>query len=229
MNRVEPGRPSRSVTATSAATLSEDRGAGGESALLSAPYGVEGGKATGWWGMVFVIFTEATFFSILLTSYWYFRFRFGPVWPPPDIGKPDLSLVLIMTPILLLSSAPMHWAELGIRRGRNWQLKLGLLLTFLMGVTFLVLAAVEYSRTLDEFTPRTGIYGTLFYTITGFHGIHVFGGLVMNLWLQYYSWRRRFTAERFLPVQVVVTYWHFVDAVWVFILTSLYLAPHFWS
>ena len=77
--------------------------------------------------MVFFIATEAMFFTFLLGSYWFLRFRHGPVWPPDGIKKPDLFLVSIMTPILLLSSGPMHWAELGIKRGRLWQLRLGLL------------------------------------------------------------------------------------------------------
>jgi cytochrome c oxidase subunit 3 len=179
--------------------------------------------------MVFLIFTEATFFAILLTSYWYYRFQHGPVWPPDGIQKPDLFLISIMTPILLLSSGPMHWAEAGIKKSRNWQLKLGLLMTFAMGSTFLGLQGIEYVDKLKEVTPRTDIYGSLFFTITGFHGIHVLVGLLLNLWLQFYAWRGRFTAERYLPVENVTMYWHFVDAVWVFILASLYLAPRFWS
>ena len=169
------------------------------------------------------------FFTILLTSYWYLRFRHGPVWPPDGIAKPDLILVGIMTPILLLSSAPMHWAELGIRKGRVWQLRLGLSLTFVLGATFLTLQSIEYLSKVKEFTPRTDVYGTLFFTITGFHGFHVFVGLVMNVWLQYYTWRGRFGAEQHLPVEVVALYWHFVDAVWIFIFATIYLSPHLWQ
>jgi heme/copper-type cytochrome/quinol oxidase subunit 3 len=197
--------------------------------LIAGPHGLHRGKAPGWWAMVFLIATEAMFFTILLTSYWYIRFRSGPAWPPPPLEKPKLLLVGIMTPILLLSSAPMHWAELGIKRGRTWQLKLGLMATLAMGLTFLALQYVEYREILTrEFTPRTNAYGTLFFSITGFHGFHVLVGLVLNLWLQFYAWRRAFSAERYLPVENVVMYWHFVDAVWVFIFSSLYLAPHVW-
>src|SRR5439155_3420815 len=141
---------------------------------------------------------------------------------------PDLILVSIMTPILLLSSGPMHWAELGIKRGRVGQLKAGLLVTFAMGTTFLVMQGFEYASKLKEFTPRTDVYGTMFYTITGFHGFHVFVGLMLNLWLQYYAWRGRFAADHYLPVELITMYWHFVDAVWVFILVTVYLSPHFW-
>lgn len=199
-----------------------------EPALIPAPAGLDRGKSPGWWGMVFLIATEAMFFTLLLSSYWYLRFRHGPVWPPDGIKKPDLFLVLIATPVLLLSSAPMHWAELGIKKNRVWQLRLGLALTFAMGGTFLGLTAVEYVEKVKEFTPRTDVYGTLFFSITGFHSFHVFVGLLMNLWVQYYAGRRRFDASRHVPVEVVTMYWHFVDAVWVFIFTTIYLSPRFW-
>jgi len=107
-------------------------------------------------------------------------------------------------------------------------LRLGLLVTFLMGATFLILQGSEYHTTLKEFTPRMDVYGSLFFTITGFHGLHVAVGLLMNLWLQWNAWRGRFSAQRHLAVQKLTLYWHFVDAVWVFILVSLYLSPHIW-
>jgi heme/copper-type cytochrome/quinol oxidase subunit 3 len=176
--------------------------------------------------MVFLIITEGLFFSILLFSYFFLRFQWGPDWPPGGIGDPDLFLVLVMTPILLLSSGPVHWAELGIRKGRIRRLRIGLLLTTLMGATFLALQVIEYSKLLQEFTPQSNVYGSLFYAITGFHGIHVFVGLLLLSWLQFYAGRGRFTASRHLPVQVITMYWHFVDVVWVFILVSLYLLPH---
>jgi cytochrome c oxidase subunit III len=198
--------------------------------LPTHPTGVSGGRSPGFWGMVMLIFTEATLFGILLFSYFFLRFQHSAVWPPAEIEKPRLSLVLIMTPILLLSSGPMHWAHTGIRQGKRWRLRLGLLLTFVMGATFLGLQAIEYHGILTrEFTARTNVYGSLFFTITGFHGMHVAVGLLMILWLQWYAGRGRFNAERHLPVENVALYWHFVDAVWVFILATLYLSPHFWS
>jgi heme/copper-type cytochrome/quinol oxidase subunit 3 len=197
--------------------------------LPKAPADVDRGRAPGWWGMVFLIITEALFFSLLLTSYFFLRFTSGPEWPPGEIENPKLFLVLIMTPILLLSSAPIHWGELGIRKGNVSRLRMGLLLTMLMGTTFLVMQGFEYAETLTEFTARTNVYGTLFFTITGFHGIHVFVGLLLLGWLQFYAWRGRFTRQSHLPVQVITMYWHFVDVVWVFILVSLYLSPYFFG
>jgi heme/copper-type cytochrome/quinol oxidase subunit 3 len=200
-----------------------------EATVMPGPVPLERGRAPGWWGMVLLIMTEGMFFLILLTSYWYFRFRHGPTWPPPPIQRPDVFLVgAVMTPVLLLSSIPMHWAERGIARGRPGRLRLGLAVVFAMGAMFLVFTVHEWSKLVHEFTPRTNVYGTLFYTIVGFHGIHVAVGLLLNLWLQYYAWRGAFTAERHLPVQVVAMYWHFVDGVWPFILLTIYLSPRVW-
>jgi heme/copper-type cytochrome/quinol oxidase subunit 3 len=198
--------------------------------LPTHPEGVEGGRSPAFWGMVMLIFTEATIFGILLFSYFYLRFQTSPQWPPPGIEKPKLFLVSIMTPILLLSSAPMHWALVGIRRGKVGRLRSGMLATLVMGATFLGLQGFEYHAILtEEFTARTNVYGSLFFTITGFHGLHVAVGLLLIVWVQWYAARGRFTAERHIPVENVAMYWHFVDAVWVFILASLYLSPHFWS
>jgi heme/copper-type cytochrome/quinol oxidase subunit 3 len=204
------------------------RNAPTEPALIQGPSGLSRGKSPGWWGMVMLIATETMFFTLLLTSYWFLRFRHGPVWPPDGIKKPDLFLVSIATPILLLSSAPIHWAELGIKKGRVWQLRFGLALTFLMGSAFLTLTAIEYVQKVKEFTPTTDVYGTLFFSITGFHAFHVFVGLMMNLWVQYYAGRRRFDAAHYVPAEVLTMYWHFVDVVWIFIFTTIYLSPHFW-
>jgi cytochrome c oxidase subunit III len=186
--------------------------------------GVHSGRALGWWGMVFLIITEGLFFSVLLTSYFFLRFQWGPDWPPGELGDPELFLVSMMTPVLLLSSGPIHWAAVGIRKGNVRRLRLGLLLTTLMGATFLGMQVYEVSNTLRDFTPQESAYGTLFFSITGFHGIHVLVGILLLLWLQFYA--GRFTAESHLPVEVITLYWHFVDVVWVFILTSLYLWPH---
>ncbi len=185
------------------------------------------GRAPGYWGMWMLIFTEAVLFSILLTSYFFIRFQ-QREWPPDGIADPELFMVAIMTPILLLSSVPVHWADIAVRRGRIGQMKAGLFLAFAMGATFLVLQGFEYRHFLQEFSPRTNVYGSLFFTITGFHGFHVLAGLLMLAWLQLFGWRGYWTKERHLPVQVIAMYWHFVDVVWIFILLTVYLSPYLW-
>jgi cytochrome c oxidase subunit III len=183
------------------------------------------GHPTGWWGMVMLITTEATLFSLFFFTYFFLRAQ-SPEWPPAGIEPPELGLIWLMTGLLLFSSAPMHLADRAIRKGRTGSLRVGLALTFALGASFLGLQGVEYASAIDEFVPQTNAYGSLFFTITGFHGLHVFVGLSMNLVIQVRSWRGHFDAERHLPVQLTAMYWHFVDAVWVVILFALYLSPH---
>ncbi|MFC4859377.1 cytochrome c oxidase subunit 3 [Actinophytocola glycyrrhizae] len=182
------------------------------------------GRTPGWWGMVLFIATEAALFSLLLGSYFYVRFQHGSPWPPAGIKEPELLKPLIMTALLLPSSLPVMWAERGIRRGKRWRLRLGLLATLLLGGGFLAMQASEYATKLAEFTWTTDVYGSLFYVITGFHGFHVTIGLVMVAWLLAASLRGSFGYRRHERVRLTALYWHFVDVVWVGILFTLYLS-----
>ena len=184
------------------------------------------GRPTGWWGMVMFVATEATLFACLLGSYFYLRFQFGPQWPPGGTDKPELLLPLLMTAVLVPSSLPVVWAEHGIRRGRRGRLRAGLAATLVLGLTFLALLAVEYAEDLRHFTMTTDVYGSLFYLITGFHGLHVLVGLTMIGWLLAASLRGgSFGSHRHERVRNAAIYWHFVDTVWVAILFTIYLSP----
>ncbi|MGW1060655.1 cytochrome c oxidase subunit 3 [Micromonospora rubida] len=184
------------------------------------------GRSTGWWGMVMFVATEATLFACLLGSYFYLRFQYGPQWPPGGIEDPKLLTPLVMTAVLLPSSLPVIWAEHGIRRGHRWRLRSGLAATMVLGVTFLSLQATEYAEKLRQFTMTTDVYGSLFFLITGFHGLHVLVGLTMIGWLLATSLRGgSFGAHRHEQVRNAAIYWHFVDLVWVAILFTIYLSP----
>ena len=182
------------------------------------------GRTTGWWGMVMFVTTEATIFAALLGSYFYVRFQSGQ-WPPPGIADPELKLATIMTLLLLPSSLPVMWAERGIRKGQRWRLRLGLAITLVQGLAFLGVQAMEYRHNLEKFTFTTNAYGSLFYTITGFHGFHVAVGLLMVAWLLAAALRGSFGYRRHERVRLTAIYWHFVDIVWAAILLSLYLSP----
>lgn len=184
------------------------------------------GRSTGWWGMVMFVVTEATLFACLLGSYFYLRFQYGGPWPPDGIDKPELLAPLVMTAVLLPSSLPVVWAERGIRQGQRWRLRAGLAATLVLGITFLALQASEYAEKLREFTMTTDAYGSLFYLITGFHGLHVLIGLIMLSWLLAASLRGgSFGARRHERVRNTAIYWHFVDVVWAAILFTVYLSP----
>ncbi len=178
-------------------------------------------RSPGWWGMVLVITTEAGFFAYFLFGYFYLASMSRGPWPPN--GPPSLRLALPNTVILLVSSVAMWFGESGIRRGLQWRLRTGLAVTCALGIVFLSLQRLEYSRA--TFTPATDAYGSLFFTITAFHGAHVAAGLLMNAVVQVRAWAGHFTEQRHLAVSNIAMYWHFVDAVWLVVFLSLYLSP----
>jgi cytochrome c oxidase subunit III len=173
--------------------------------------------------MVLLITTEATLSTLLVFSYFYLRYL-APQWPPGGIEAPKLTRPIIATIILLSSSVPMVWAETGIKRGSQLRLRAGLLASFVLGVVFLLLQVWEYHD--ETFGPPTLAYGSLFFTSTSVHGLHVLGGLGMNVVVQARAWKGRFTRDRHLAVQNAALYRHFVDAVWIVIFSSLYISPH---
>lgn len=184
---------------------------------------VTGARSLGWWGMVMFILTESSLFLALIFSYFYIQIG-APTWPPEGIKTPELRLPIIMTVILLTSSAPMFWAEAGIRQGSQGRLRWGLALAFILGAAFLGLQGYEYSN--KEFSPQTNAYGSLFFTVTGLHGAHLLVALLLNGVTQARAWLSHFDERRHVAVQNVAMYWHFVDAVWIVILSSLYISPH---
>jgi len=176
---------------------------------------------TGQWGMSLLIVTEAALFAFLLFSYFYLGARAPGVWPPG--GPPDLGLVLPNTFILLSSSVALLWGEAGIRRGDTRRLVIGLAAAIVLGTTFLTLQGVEYSR--KTFTPATDAYGSAFFTITGLHGTHVLVGLIVLSVVLVMACRGQFSERDHHYVSNAALYWHFVDVVWLFVFTSLYLTP----
>jgi heme/copper-type cytochrome/quinol oxidase subunit 3 len=195
---------------------------------VALPHRAHGSRAFGWWGMVLLIATEAMLFSALIASYFYLRFQHSAVWPPDGIERPTLGLAVVMSIILWSSSIPVHVAAAGIERGNQARLRWGLLGGFILGLVFLVMTLfVEWPEKLGEFTPTTNVYGSLFFTITGFHASHVVVGLIFSIWTQIRAWKGAFSEERHLTVQNFALYWHFVDAVWVAVFLTIYISPNF--
>lgn len=173
--------------------------------------------------MVMLMVTEASLFAYFLTAYFTLRFR-ADVWPPAGIPMPELVLPAINTGILLLSSVPMYWADHSIRHGNQGRMRLGLGLSFLLGVTFL---AIQVWKALQwPFTPATNAYASVFIGLTAFHGAHVVAGLVMNAVTQLLAWLGYFNEHRRLGVQVTGLYWHFVDAVWIVVFLTIHVSPY---
>ena len=184
------------------------------------PVGAHGAESAGWWGMVFFILTEAALFAYLFLSYFYLGSRFS-AWPPS--GPPEIRLAVINSVILVASSVPMWWAERAVREGKMGVFNVLLIIVLVMGVAFLIIEATEWSH--QTFTPATNAYGSLFYSITGFHFAHVTLGLLMIIELLYRASVGRISQRRPLAAKNVAAYWHFVGVVWVILFFVIYLSP----
>lgn len=194
-----------------------------EAPVETLPIGTSGAESAAWWGMLFFILTEAALFAYLFLSYYYLGARHSE-WPPS--GPPEMKLAVINTVILVLSSVPMWWAERTVRRGRMGLFNILLLIVLVMGTAFLIIEATEWSH--QSFTPATDAYGSIFYTITGFHFAHVTLGLLMTIELLYRSWAHRINEARSIAVKNVAAYWHFVGLIWVFLFFTIYITPRWW-
>ena len=192
-----------------------------ETALGELEVDGSGRRSVAWWGMVATIGTEAMFFAYLLFSYGFLASRSGNAWP--SNGLPDLKLSLPGTLILGLSSLTMIWAMRGAEMRRPARLRAGLITTMLLGLVFLGLQAVEYSR--QTITAITDAYGSSFFTITGLHAAHVAVGLIM-LGVVLVAALRGTVTVRYVAATNAAMYWHFVGVVWLAVFGSLYIAPY---
>ncbi len=204
------------------------------SAASPAPYelpreplltSLSGTRSPGWWGMVCLCATEGMLFACFFASYLFLR---GSVEAFGAEGGqyPSLTFPIPMTILLLSSSVAFWWGERGIKRGSQMQLRIGLAIAFLLGLGFLILQAFEYAN--KSTGPTTSAYDSVFFTTTSVHGAHVALGLLMNVFVQIRAWLGHFDMERHDAVGNAGLYWHFVDGVWLVILTVFYLSPRLW-
>src|SRR5437660_4869219 len=200
----------------------------GEQVRMLEEHGVEVGKSINWWGMIFFIASEALIFANFIAAYLYLEIRDGGNWTLPS-GKPlDIVFPLINTVFLISSSFPAIWARRGIVKGNQRQMVLGLLGTILLGSVFLGGQAYEYTNLFGEqFTISTGTFGSSFFLLTGFHGLHVTIGILFLLICLIRGWRGDFSAHKHFAVEAGEMYWHFVDIVWIFVFSTVYLLPLF--
>ena len=172
-------------------------------------------------GMFLFIASEIMLFGSFFTAYFFVRVVNNPPhWPPEGFHLP-VFVAGINSAILLTSSFTMHWALTSIKRGNRAGLQAGLVLTFLMGATFLGTQIAEYARI--GFAPRDNAFATIFFCLTGLHGAHVFVGLTLLLFATIRAFRGHFSAEHHHGVEIPGIYWHFVDVMWVIVYATVYL------
>jgi cytochrome c oxidase subunit III len=171
-------------------------------------------------GMFLFIASEVMLFGAFFTAYFFVRVTAGTPWPTPPFHLP-VYVAGINTAILVTSSFTVHWALQSIKRDNHAGLKAGLVLTFLMGLTFLLTQILEYSRI--GFAPKDGAFPTVFYCLTGLHGAHVFVGLTLLAFATTRAFRGHYSAAHHHGVEIPGIYWHFVDVMWIVVYTTVYI------
>lgn len=174
-------------------------------------------------GTLLLVFTEAMLFAGLISAYLVIRMHAG-VWPPP--GQPRLPLMVtgLSTAILLASGVTMWLAWRAVRRDRGAQVQQWLGATFALGLTFLLIQGYEWARLLGfGLTTSSGVYGGLFYTLIGAHGVHIIGALA-TLWAVLKKARHgSYTAASHPGLSAMSLFWYFVVAVWPLLYWLVYL------
>jgi cytochrome c oxidase subunit 3 len=180
------------------------------------------GMPTALVGMLLFIASEVMFFGGLFATYFNARASVAPhPWEPPPGGELDVNLALVLTAILVSSSFTMQFGVWAIRRGDTARLKMWTGITLVLGLLFLGGQLYDYSQL--GFGISDGVFGTVFYTLTGFHGAHVFGGAVGLTIVLARAMRGQFSARNHVAVEAVSIYWHFVDVVWIGVFSTIYL------
>jgi cytochrome c oxidase subunit III len=194
--------------------------------LIAAPMNLPVGPirrhGIGWWGAGTLIASEAALFAYLLFAYFYTGATAPRGWLLEP--SPSLTLALPNTLVLLLSSLVAWWGEQGVLKASRARALVGFGVAIAMGTVFAFVQYLEWRS--KSYGIGTSSYSSLYFVTTGFHMAHVLVGLAVLVaifaWtaLDYFSPRRR------LVVSAGVLYWHFVDAVWLFVFTTYYLTPY---
>ncbi|OJW23154.1 MAG: cytochrome c oxidase subunit 3 [Rhodospirillales bacterium 69-11] len=180
------------------------------------------------YGMTLFIASEVMFF---VGFFWaYFNFLLLPetqgngqtVWPPSNVHTFDpFHLPFLNTMLLLLSGTTITWAHHALLEGDRKSMLRGLGLTILLGITFTICQAIEYSSAPFKFVGG-GVYPSVFFLATGFHGFHVIVGTCFLIVCWFRARANQFTPQRHFGFEAAAWYWHFVDVVWLFLFVCIY-------
>jgi cytochrome c oxidase subunit 3 len=171
-------------------------------------------------GMVVFVASEAMFFATFFGAY-FTIYSVNPVWPPAGFPHLEPGLATVLTVLLVASSVTLQTGVRAIRRDRTRAMLVWLGLTILLGAGFLGLQLYDYS--LLGFGVRDGIFGSLFYVMTGLHMAHVFGGVVFLVLVLVQGLGGQLTHAHHDSMEAGSIYWHFVDVVWICLFTTFYL------
>jgi heme/copper-type cytochrome/quinol oxidase subunit 3 len=174
-------------------------------------------------GMWIFLGSEVMFFTALIGTYVILRFAHPDSWKPPGQVL-NIPVTAVNTFLLICSSVTMVKAFAAVQDGFLRQLRLWLVATCMIGATFVGVQVYEYTHLIEKgFVPSEGLYGSTFYTMTGFHGFHVTMGVICMIYVTLKAFRGKYTQADHRGVEVIGLYWHFVDLVWIILFTIVYL------
>jgi cytochrome c oxidase subunit 3 len=182
------------------------------------------------YGMMFFIASEVMFFVAFFWAFFNFALfpdnvagLANPVWPPPGVHTYDpFHIPILNTMILLLSGTTITWAHHSLIEGDRKGMVTGTALTFLLGMAFTACQLVEYTHAPFKFVGG-GVYPSVFFLATGFHGFHVIVGTCFLIVCWFRARAGQFSPQRHFGFEAAAWYWHFVDVVWLFLFVCIYL------
>ncbi|MDP3775805.1 MAG: cytochrome c oxidase subunit 3 [Gemmatimonadales bacterium] len=174
-------------------------------------------------GMWVFLCSEVMFFTALIGSYIILRWGSAESWPVPQQTL-NVPLTALNTFILICSSVSMVKAYVAAVNDDQPGLRKWLLTTVAGGATFVGVQAYEYIHLIEKgFLPSSGLFGSTFYTMTGFHGFHVTCGVISMAWVTMRAFQGKYAGGKFHGIETLGLYWHFVDLVWIILFTIVYL------
>ena len=174
-------------------------------------------------GMWVFLGSEVMFFTALIGSYIILRAAHPEAWKAPGEVL-NVPVTAVNTFLLICSSVTMVKAFAAAQDGDQRMLCRWLVATVLIGSAFVGVQAFEYNQLIHHgFVPSEGLYGSTFYTMTGFHGFHVTMGVICMIFVTIKAFRGAYTPSDHRGVEVIGLYWHFVDLVWIILFTIVYL------
>lgn len=191
------------------------------------------GLSNGMLGFILFIASEVMFFGGLFAAYFIARAD-ATEWPPEYLLSPEqiaagvhleleIALPLLATILLIISSVTMQMAVFSIQKGNRPALIRWTFISIVLGLIFLTAQMYDYSQL--KFGADDTVFGTTFFTLTGFHGAHVAGGVLFMAVVLARSLGGQFSAANHEAVEACSFYWHFVDVVWLVLFTVLYIVP----
>jgi heme/copper-type cytochrome/quinol oxidase subunit 3 len=202
---------------THAAALEQD--------VMQPPHGREVGAGVYNEKLAMWVFlgSEVMFFTALIGTYIILRFAHPEQWAAPGQVL-NVPITAVNTFLLICSSVTMVKAFAAAQDDRQAMLRRWLIATTVIGATFVGVQAYEYQHLIAKgFVPSEGLYGSTFYTMTGFHGFHVTVGVLCLLFVTVRAFQGRYSSRDYRGVEVLGLYWHFVDLVWILLFTIVYL------